>query len=289
MPLHSFPFILSRLADLKGDLKAWESFSVAFPSNLNKAHKTVWKPLWIAQPGPPASSPSCQLVVWFILTDSSLTEWRPVWPTPPEPHRPNCLVLPVPLTHFYKFWSLTAQTLFSVSLEFSFSESHGPRKGSPDGSAARNRLQCRRRGDVGSVSGSGRSPGGGNGKPGKSHGQRSLGGYSPWGHRESDAAERGSRKLSEVAQDCGPWKWQAEQTEKQAAHMMTSCHLVSLNNRMIPHQPGSILPSGASSPSTSPCPEFCRWPCHAYTVSVKIQPEHRSDQGRYQWAKIPGV
>ena len=97
-----------------------------------------------------------------------------------------------------------SDSLFSVSLEFSFSESHGPRKGSPDGSAARNRLQCRRRGDVGSVSGSGRSPGGGNGKPGKSHGQRSLGGYSPWGHRESDAAERGSRKLSEVAQDCGP-------------------------------------------------------------------------------------
>ena len=25
--------------------------------------------------------------------------------------------------------------------------------------------------------------------PGKSHGQRSLGGYSPWGHKESDTTE----------------------------------------------------------------------------------------------------
>ena len=42
--------------------------------------------------------------------------------------------------------------------------------------------------DVGSIPGSGRSPGEGNGNPlqysclGKSHGQRSLAGYSPWGH-----------------------------------------------------------------------------------------------------------
>ena len=26
--------------------------------------------------------------------------------------------------------------------------------------------------------------------PGKSHGQRSLGGFSPWGHKESDKTER---------------------------------------------------------------------------------------------------
>ena len=39
----------------------------------------------------------------------------------------------------------------------------------------------------------GRCPGVGNGNPlfspGKSHGQRSLAGYSPWGHKESDVAE----------------------------------------------------------------------------------------------------
>ena len=51
-------------------------------------------------------------------------------------------------------------------------------------------------GDPGSVPGSGGSPGEGNGKPtpvflpGKSHGWRSLVGYCPWGHRESDTTER---------------------------------------------------------------------------------------------------
>ena len=42
-------------------------------------------------------------------------------------------------------------------------------------------------GDMGSIPGSGRSPGKGNGTLvfllGKSHGQRSLEGYSPWGHK----------------------------------------------------------------------------------------------------------
>ena len=51
-------------------------------------------------------------------------------------------------------------------------------------------------GDTGSISGLGRSPGEGNGKPtpvflpGESHGQRSLVGYSSWGHEESDTTER---------------------------------------------------------------------------------------------------
>jgi len=44
-------------------------------------------------------------------------------------------------------------------------------------------------GDTGSIPGFGRSPRGGNGNPfqysclKKSHGQRNLEGYSPWGHR----------------------------------------------------------------------------------------------------------
>ena len=51
-------------------------------------------------------------------------------------------------------------------------------------------------GDPGLIPGSGRSPGEGNGNPlqvfllGKSQGWRSLVGYSPWGHRESDTTER---------------------------------------------------------------------------------------------------
>ena len=48
--------------------------------------------------------------------------------------------------------------------------------------------------DAGSIPGLGRSPGGGNGMPvflpGESHGQRSLAGYSPWGHKESDTTEQ---------------------------------------------------------------------------------------------------
>ena len=50
-------------------------------------------------------------------------------------------------------------------------------------------------GEAGKIPGSGRYPGEGNGNPlqyflpGKSHGQRSLAGYSPWGHKESDMTD----------------------------------------------------------------------------------------------------
>ena len=50
-------------------------------------------------------------------------------------------------------------------------------------------------GDLDSIPGSARSPGEGDGNPlqysclGKSHGQRSLMGYSPWGCKESDTNE----------------------------------------------------------------------------------------------------
>ena len=51
-------------------------------------------------------------------------------------------------------------------------------------------------GDVGLIPGSGKSPGGGNGNliqyscPEKSHGQRTLAGYGPRDHKESDMTER---------------------------------------------------------------------------------------------------
>ena len=53
-------------------------------------------------------------------------------------------------------------------------------------------------GDLGSIPGMGRSPGGGHGNPPQysclenPHGQRSLAGYSPWGCKESDMTERPS-------------------------------------------------------------------------------------------------
>ena len=49
--------------------------------------------------------------------------------------------------------------------------------------------------DMGLTPGLGRSPGGGHGNPlqysglENPHGQRSLAGYSPWGHKESDTTE----------------------------------------------------------------------------------------------------
>ena len=51
-------------------------------------------------------------------------------------------------------------------------------------------------GDLGSVPRLGRSPGGGHGNPlqysclENPHGQQSLEGYSPWGHKRLDTAER---------------------------------------------------------------------------------------------------
>ena len=54
---------------------------------------------------------------------------------------------------------------------------------------------ARHAGDPGSIPGSGRSFGEGNGNPlqflpGESHGQRSLADYSPWGCKESDMTEQ---------------------------------------------------------------------------------------------------
>ena len=57
-------------------------------------------------------------------------------------------------------------------------------------------------GDLGSIPGSGRSPGEGHGNPlqysslDNPYGQRSLAGYSPWGHTESDTTERLTLSLS---------------------------------------------------------------------------------------------
>ena len=51
-------------------------------------------------------------------------------------------------------------------------------------------------GDIGSILGLGRSPGGGNGKThsripaGKTPWTEEPGGYSPWGHKELDTTER---------------------------------------------------------------------------------------------------
>ena len=68
------------------------------------------------------------------------------------------------------------------------------RKGFPGGSDGKESA-CNAR-DLDLIPGWQRSPGGGHGNPlhysclEKPHGQRSLAGYSPWGHKESDMTER---------------------------------------------------------------------------------------------------
>ena len=66
-----------------------------------------------------------------------------------------------------------------------------PIKGFPGGSDSKESA-CNAR-DLGLIPGSGRSPGGESTLvflPGKFHGQRNPGGYSPWGHNESDMTEQ---------------------------------------------------------------------------------------------------
>ena len=77
--------------------------------------------------------------------------------------------------------------------------------GFPDGSVVKNLpVNAGETGDVGSIPGLGRSPGGGNSKPlqysclRKSHGQRSLAIYSPWGRKELDTTERLSTFLNKI-------------------------------------------------------------------------------------------
>ena len=66
-------------------------------------------------------------------------------------------------------------------------------------------------GDLGSIPGWGRSPGGGHGHPlqysclENPYGRRSLAGYSSWGHEESDTAERlSTAQDGEIAQNLDP-------------------------------------------------------------------------------------
>ena len=63
-------------------------------------------------------------------------------------------------------------------------------------------------GDLCSIPGLGRSPGGGHGNPLKyscledPHGQRSLAGYSPWGHKEPDVTEATKHSTVVTMQEC---------------------------------------------------------------------------------------
>ena len=64
-------------------------------------------------------------------------------------------------------------------------------------------------GDLGLILGVGRSPGGGHGNPlqysclENPHGQGSLAGYSPRGHKESDVTERLSLSINDLKKSLG--------------------------------------------------------------------------------------
>ena len=81
-----------------------------------------------------------------------------------------------------------------------------------DGGSDGKESACNAR-DLGSIPGSGRSPGEGNGNPlnilaWKTRGKRSLVGYSPWGHKEWDSNERLS--LTHSPQPRVRTKWEKE-------------------------------------------------------------------------------
>ena len=85
-------------------------------------------------------------------------------------------------------------TILLHSVECSVVVKHAKFQASLMAQRLRNRLQAR---DLGLIPGLGRSPGGEHGNPlqyscleKKSHGQRSLAGYSPWGCKESDMTEQ---------------------------------------------------------------------------------------------------
>ena len=81
-------------------------------------------------------------------------------------------------------------TVFNNTYCWEFEDLHYYLKGFLGGSD--NKESACYAGDLGSIPGSGRSPGGGHGNPlqysclKNPHGQSRLAGYSPWGHKESD-------------------------------------------------------------------------------------------------------
>ena len=108
----------------------------------------------------------------------------------------NFVVFVQSFSHSWLF--TTPWTVFPVFHYFlEFGQTHVP-GGSDDKESACNV------GDLGSIPGSGRFPGGGHGNPlqysclENSHGQRSLGGYSPWSCKESDTTEQLSSSSSSM-------------------------------------------------------------------------------------------
>ena len=81
--------------------------------------------------------------------------------------------------------------------------------------------------DTGSIPGSGRSPREGNSNP---QGQRSLVGYSPWGHKELDMTERtgfAQSLVAPVATACSPAQPSSGWVPGAPLSVYTLCSVVS--------------------------------------------------------------
>ena len=95
--------------------------------------------------------------------------------------------------------------------------------------------------DMGSISGLGRSPGVKNGQPtpvflpGKSHGQRSLVGYSPWGHKAPDMTEHArSTSPSKIFLGlCIIWLYLYERSRKSKSRKIESRIVLTKGDRNI--------------------------------------------------------
>ena len=107
--------------------------------------------------------------------------------------------------------------------------------------------------DPGLIPGSGRSP---RRKwqptpvflPGESHGQRSLAGYSPWGHKESDTTEQLTLGLQDLPE-------KKAQTSKQQVKYLG--YIINPGSRQLsPYRKEAIL--GLSAPKTSEKSSFLR-------------------------------
>ena len=136
---------------------------------------------------------------------------------------------------------------------------------------------------MGSIPGMGRSPGGGNGDPlqysclKKSHGQRSLAGYSPQSHKESDATQHTARKVSIPTpgdrSTLGVWVTQAGEP----AQLTTGPHVLG-KAPCAPQSPALCIKTQLQ------CCSADSYPLHAHHLGHRHDPENlplsRQDHSR---------
>ena len=93
--------------------------------------------------------------------------------------------------------------------------------------------------------------------PGKSHGQRSLGGYSPWGHKESDMTERLSTHPPLLCSN---------------QHLMPSTHLLQPPCPQSPHKKKDDISPTIIIPGISGSDHSCPSPHSPSTVGPALNP-----------------